>query len=170
MKKILSVLSLTIFALVLPLQVHAACTVATPCMSLAWENPSMAPTLTLSTAGVETSGPGTAAVYRCIGAASVCSDGSLLSSLCIKGTCISGSPWSILSNTIAQSSSDGAYLDPAISYGETVNYAVSDTWSGSQGGAASAYSAIFQLAISTAPTAAPATPGSPTGVLVTSGF
>jgi hypothetical protein len=46
---------------------------------------------------------------------------------------------------------------------------VTTTWSGAQGGVASSYSSIFQYAVGTAPSAAPGTPGAPSGVLVTSG-
>jgi hypothetical protein len=162
-------LLILVFLALSPVMAIAQCTIATPCVAVNWTNTSMAATLATNSAGVETSGPGTAAVYRCIGSASACSAASLTASNCSSGTCAAGSPWSILSNTIAQAAAAGNYTDPAISYGETVNYAITNTWSGSQGGVASGYSGIFQLAIGAAPSASPAAPATPTGVLVTSG-
>jgi hypothetical protein len=166
MKKILLVMLMIVGASV---HARAQCSVSSPCFDLSWSNASMAATVATSAAGVETAGPGTAAVYRCIGAAGVCSAASLAASGCSSGTCVAGSPWSILSNTIAQVAPAATYRDPAIGYNETLNYAVTDTWTGAQGGVASSYSGIFQYAVGTAPSAAPATPGTPTGVLVTSG-
>jgi len=167
MRRILFVSTFLMMATVaLNAQVPSSCTPTTPCVAVSWTNSTMAATVTTNAAGVETSGPGTAAVYRCVGTSATCTAAALVGYLASPTT---ASVWSALTTTLAQTATAATYYDQSIPYGQTLNYALTNTWSGTQGGLASAPSGIFQIAIPSAPTAAPAAPNTPTGILVTSG-
>lgn len=157
------------WAFLLAVTVHAQtsgiCSAAAPCMNLTWQDASMSSTVTTSGTGVEISAPGYATIWRCTGSSSSCAASTI-------GTSV----WSALgpgasavnaaNGTVAQTAASGQYYDQTIAYNTTYNYYVTATWTG---GATSAPSAIFQVAVGAAPMQTPGIPLSPAGVVVTSG-
>lgn len=126
-----------------------------PCVHLTWTSAQIAATVTTNRAGKEISGPGVANVYECTGPSTVCTTASLST------IGQPGSPWQLLPAapgttcmvgsapcSVAQTTSSGAYQDVSgVAYGQTRNYVVTNTWTGSQGGVASGYSNIFALSL-----------------------
>ena len=138
------------------------CSVSSPCVKLTWTNSSMSATVVSSPGGIQTSGPGTAEVWACIG------NGSCTVALMPPAGSVtppSGSAWS-LAGTVAQTSSAGTATAPVI-YGTLMNYAVRNLWTG--GTTQGPFSAIATFQSPQAPQGSPLSPSAPTVVLVTTG-
>jgi hypothetical protein len=132
------------------------------CVRLTWTNVQMTATVTTNSAGKETSGPGVANVYECTGPTNVCTSASLST------IGHPGSPWHLLppargttcnvrgtACSVAQKSPSGVYEDvSSVAYGQTRNYVVTNTWTGSKGGGPSGFSSITQLVLRAAPATA----------------
>ena len=138
------------------------CSVAQPCVALTWQNASMAATVALNPAGVETAGPGYATLWRCTGTTAQCQASGFGT-----GTWQAlGAANAATAGSVAQTTTAGAFTDNSVAYNATYNYVVTNTWTG---GGTSVPSAIFQLAIGAPPVSAPGAPAAPAGVVVTSG-
>jgi len=136
------------------------CTIASPCVEVTWANVDVASTVITNSSGVETSGPATATVWQCL----VTSTQNC--ALPASNPPLTGSPWSASAVTngqnLAQTSAMGGpfYIANAV-YGATYALTVTNNWTGSQGGSASAYAATFQFSMPAVPAAAP---GAVTGI------
>jgi hypothetical protein len=150
-------------------QAQTACSVSSPCVGLTWTNAAMAATVGTTPGGVQTSGPGTAILWKCMGGlSSTCTQAALSAMIALEtpaNLCptSSSSVWSCA--TLAQTQPNGAYNDPE-PYTALMNYAVQDAWSG---GGASAATPIYTFQMPAAPQLVAPVPGSVNGTLVTSG-
>ena len=152
--KYLMLLALALVALTASAQSNTSCTggtAAKPCFQITVTNASMSATVTTNSSGVQISGPGTLTVWKCVGNASTCTAASL-----------GGSPW-VAQTAISQTSATGVFADWSIAYGQTLNYAATNSWTG---GGTSGYSGVLTFQMPQAPAQAPTAPSTPTGVLV----
>jgi hypothetical protein len=154
-KSVLSLVLPLLAAFAIPAVAQAACSVATPCTTVSITNSTMSATVVTNAQGIQTSGPGTATVYRCIGSAS-CTP-ALLAAFIAAPT--SPSAW-IVSGTVPQTSNTASFTDTSAAYGAMLNYAVANSWTG---GGTSAPSSPFVIVMPAAPATAP---GSPTVTVV----
>lgn len=131
-----------------PTPAPASCP-ASPCLQMTWMETSASATVTPTT-GAETSGPGTAIMAYCIGSATGCGVSPA------DTTGVNG--WTLYS--VAQTSPNGIGIIPGLVAGQLVNVVVQFQWTG---GAASAWSAPFQITVAAPAPVIPKTPSTPTG-------
>lgn len=129
---------------------QATCSVSTPCTTVTWTNASMTSTVVMNSSGVQISGPGLATIWRCVGTSITCSASAFGSSVWVNLT----------PNGVTQTTTAGSYIDAAVAYGQSLNYIVTDAWTGGGNGPAS-LPLVFAM-----PAAPSAVPGSPTGLAV----
>jgi hypothetical protein len=104
-------------------------TAGTVQMNLTWSNASCASAIATGSTGIETAGPCNAQVYRAPSTAGAACPA------------FSTSAYTLLSSTVSQTSSAGAYADTSIVVGDSYCWAVTDTFVA--GGGASGVSATF---------------------------
>lgn len=116
------------------------CSPTNPCNVVSVTSPAMAAAVTLNSVGVQTSGPGYSKIQKCIGTATQCAASTLGTSVwtTLSGGASSGCPAGTagVSCTMAQTAATVSFADLA-AYSQTVNYAITLTWTGAQGGVAS---------------------------------
>jgi hypothetical protein len=143
-----------------------------PVAAITWTDAAAAAAVALDpTTGVQTAGPGYATVWICTAAAtstSTCPTGTWAA---VSGGTANGCPATLASGafcSIAQTAAAAAFYMP-VAYNTTYSMFIEFTWTGSNGGAPSSPSAIFQIATGAAPQVSPAAPAAPAVTIKTSG-
>lgn len=146
---------------------QTTCSAASPCVGVSWTDSSMAAAVVTNSSGVQTAGPGTAILWKCMGSQSSCSlaalDAAIASQTATALCPAAGSVWSCV--TMPVTTANAGYND-AEPYSALMNYAVQDAWST---GGVSAVSPILIFSMPPAPTQVPVAPSAPMASLVTSG-
>lgn len=177
MKRFFPILALLAF-LVIPAASHAQATkpancataAGHPCTLSTWTGPSCAATVTTDpTTGKQTAGPCIAALLRCTGTAATCPTSTLPTISTTAGASIaSNSSWTVLEQTLAQTTAAGAWYDVnTLAYNSTYTYVIVLEFSGAGGGLWSGYSGTFPVSFGAAPAAPLGTPAAATSPAVT---
>jgi hypothetical protein len=160
MKKIFAIVVLVLaFAAIAPAQtsLQTACqaptAATTPCVNATWTNSSMAAAVTTNASGQETSGPGTAEIWGCVGTATSTQCTPAMMPAVASETPAQGSAW-VLLGTIAQTQAAGSAGVANLNWGTMYQIAVRNLWTAS--GGPGAFSNVLQIQINPVPVTRPA--------------